>query len=320
VREIFLLPSLPRRESEGSDKPNPEKLNEHSFNGHSMTGELMRVLVCPPGNAGWDSARAGAWRDLGFQHAPDFAVAASQHEVLCRLLSESGAEVLRLPAAEALTLDAAYTHDASLATDYGLVLMNPGKKSRMAEAKTHAEFCGALGIPVLGEVAQPGTSEAGDIVWLDSKTLLIGHGYRTNKNGIEQIRSILAPKNVEVLAAPLPYGPGPSACLHLMSLMSMLDENTILVDLPWLAVETVELLKARKFKLIEIDYSERDTLACNVLALGNNRLVAIEENVKTNQRLREAGFDVRTFAGAEICINGGGGPTCLTRPLLRKPV
>jgi N-dimethylarginine dimethylaminohydrolase len=315
VREIFLLPSLPRPENEGPDKANPD-----NFNGHSMTGELKRVLVCPPGNAGWDSARAAAWHDLGFQHAPDFAIAASQHEVLCRLLGDSGAEVLRLPAAEALTLDAAYTHDASLATDYGLMLMNPGKKSRVAEAQIHADFCGTFGIPVLGEVAQTGTSEAGDIVWLDSKTLLIGHGYRTNKNGIEQIRSILAPKNVEVLAAPLPYGPGPSACLHLMSLMSMLDENTILVDLPWLAVETVELLKARKFRLIEIDYSERDTLACNVLALGNNRLIAIEENVKTNQRLREAGFDVRTFAGVEICINGGGGPTCLTRPLLRKPV
>ena len=103
-----------------------------------------------------------------------------------------------------------------------------------------------------------------------------------------------------------------------MSLMSMLDEQTILVDLPWLAVETVELLKARGFRLIEIEYSERDTLACNVLSLGSMRLVAIEENRKTNQRLRDAGFEVRTFPGSEICINGSGGPTCLTRPLLRQ--
>jgi N-dimethylarginine dimethylaminohydrolase len=102
-----------------------------------------------------------------------------------------------------------------------------------------------------------------------------------------------------------------------MSLMSMLDERTILVDLPWLTVETVELLKVRGFRLIEIEYSERDSLACNVLALGNSRLIAIEENAKTNQRMRDAGFDVRTFPGSEICINGAGGPTCLTRPLLR---
>ncbi len=231
-----------------------------------MTGELLWVMVCPPGNAGWNgSGKAAAWRELGFQHAPDFAVAQIQHEILCRLLSECGAEVVYLPATESLTLDAVYTHDASLATDYGLVLMNPGKKNRVAEAQAHADCCGQLGIPLVGEIRAPGVSESGDIVWLDSRTLLIGDGYRTNKVGIEQIRSLLSSKSVEVLSAPLPYGPGPSACLHLMSLMSMLDEQTILVDLPWLAVETVELLKGRGFRLIEIEYSERDSLACNVL-------------------------------------------------------
>jgi N-dimethylarginine dimethylaminohydrolase len=294
-----------------------------NFNGHSMTGELRRVMVCPPGNAGWGVAgKAAAWRELGFQHAPDFAAAQSQHEILCALLSESGAAVVCLPPAESLTLDAVYAHDASLATDQGLVLMNPGKKNRVAEAQAHARFCGQLGIPVFGEIGPPGTSESGDIVWLDSRTLLIGDGYRTNKAGIEQMRVLLCSKdpqkNVEVLSAPLPYGPGPSACLHLMSLMSMLDEQTILVDLPWLAVETVELLKGRGFRLIEIEYSERETLACNVLSLGQKRLIAIEENAKTNQRMRDARFNVLTFPGSEICINGSGGPTCLTRPLLRK--
>ena len=302
--ELFLVPSLAPSEN---------------FNGHSMTGELLRVMVCPPGNAGWDDSRKmAAWRELGFQRAPDLATAQRQHEVLCRLLREGGAEVVTLPAGESLTLDAVYAHDASLATDYGLVLMNPGKKSRVAEAQAHANCCGQLGISVLGAIGLPGTSESGDIVWLDSRTLLIGEGYRTNRAGIEQMRSLLSSKDVEVLSAPLPYGLGPSACLHLMSLMSMLDERTILLDLPWLAVETVELLKGRGFRLIEIEYSERDTLACNVLALGQKRLIALEENVRTNQLMRDAGFDARTFPGSEICINGAGGPTCLTRPLLRR--
>jgi N-dimethylarginine dimethylaminohydrolase len=296
-----------------------EKLSGQSFNGHSMSGELLRVMVCPPGNAGWgDPGSVAAWRELGFQRAPDFAVAKSQHEVLCRLLTESGAEVVSLPSTESLTLDAVYAHDASLATDFGLVLMNPGKKNRVAEAQAHAAFCGELGVPVFGEIGLPGTSESGDIVWLDSRTLLVGDGYRTNKAGIAQMRTLLEPKGLEVLSAPLPYGSGPSACLHLMSLMSGLDEQTILVDLPWLAVETVELLKSRGYRLIEIEYSERDTLACNVLSLGKKRLIAIDKNAVTNQRMREAGFDVCTFPGSEICINGAGGPTCLTRPLLRK--
>jgi N-dimethylarginine dimethylaminohydrolase len=170
---------------------------------------------------------------------------------------------------------------------------------------------------MLAKITAPATTEAGDIVWLDSKTLLVGQGYRTNAAGLFQLRNCLGPKGVEVLAAPLPYGKGPSSCLHLMSLISLLDQQTALVDLPWLAVETVELLRTRGYKLIEIEYAERDSLACNVLALGDKRLLAFEENPQTNARLRAAGFDVRTFPGAEIGINGGGGPTCLTRPLLR---
>jgi N-dimethylarginine dimethylaminohydrolase len=287
-------------------------------NGHSMTGELLRVMVCPPRNAGWDQAPTTAsWRELGYLHPPECAVAQVQHEALCRLLEQAGGEVVSLPQDDALSLDAVYAHDASLPTDYGLILMNPGKRNRVLEAQVHGELCSRMEIPVLGRILAPGTSEAGDMVWLDSRTLLIGCGYRTNAAGIAQMRSLLTPRGIDALSAPLPYGPGPSACLHLMSLMSMLDEQTVLVDLPWLAVETVELLRSRGFRLIEIDYSERDSLACNVLSLGKKRLIALEENAATNRRLREAGFDVGTFAGSELCINGSGGPTCLTRPLLR---
>ena len=284
-----------------------------------MTGDLERVLVCPPRNAGWGRGEVAAtWRQLGFHHMPDLAAAQAEHDNLCRLLAEAGAEIISLPPSGSHTLDAVYTHDASLPTDYGLILMNPAKTNRAPEARAHAEFGDEHGVPILGEIAAPGTTEAGDMVWIDPKTLLIGHGYRSNRAGIDQMRLLLAPKGVEVISAPLPHGAGPSACLHLMSLMSMLDEQTILVDLPWLAVETVELLRSRGFRLIEIDSVERDTLACNVLSLGSRRLIALERNVKTNERLRQAGFDVRTFRGMELCINGSGGPTCLTRPLLRK--
>jgi len=288
------------------------------FNGHSMVGPLARVLVCSPRTAGWDCPdRVPHWQDLGFRNAPNFAAAQAQHEALCRELQQAGAEVVDLPAAGDLSLDSVYTHDASLATDHGLIVMRPGKPNRVAESARHRIFCESMDIPTLGTIASPGTTEAGDMVWLDAKTLLIGHGYRTNAAGIQQMRDLLRPKGIEVFSAPLPHGGGPSECLHLMSLISLLDEHTALVDLPWLAVETVELLKSRGFNLIEIDLSERETLACNVLALGNRCLLALEENGKTNTRLRHHGFDVRTFPGNELCINGSGGPTCLTRPLLR---
>jgi N-dimethylarginine dimethylaminohydrolase len=284
-----------------------------------MVGVLQRVLVCSPRTAGWSQpARIACWRELGFHHIPIFERAQSQHDLLVIELKNAGAEVIELGPGDDLSLDAVYPHDASLPTDFGLLLMRPGKTNRVAEARHQGASCEVLGIPPLGTITAPGATEAGDILWLDATTLLVGHGYRTNPAGIEQLRALLAPRGIEVLSAPLPYGPGPSACLHLMSLISLLNEHMALVDLPWLAVETVELLKSRGYEFIQIDDSERGTLACNVLALGEKRLLAIEENHKTNNRLRHAGFDVRTFPGSEICINGSGGPTCLTRPLLRN--
>jgi len=309
------------------------------FNGHSMVGKLECVLVCSPRTAGWNQPeRAARWRELGFLHPPDFSTAQAQHEEMCRQLEAAGAEVVEAPPAVDLSLDAVYAHDALLPTDFGLIVMHPGKPNRVSEGKHQAFLCSRLGVFGAGwlldpsqltpgldvfdpamqaKIVPPGTTEAGDMVWLREKTLLIGHGYRTNAAGIKQMRNLLAPMGVEVLSAPLPYGPGPSACLHLMSLISLLDEQTALVDLSWLAVETVELLRARGYRFIEIEPSERDTLACNVLSLGRKRLLALEENQKTNEKLRQAGFDVRTFPGSELCLNGSGGPTCLTRPLRR---
>lgn len=283
---------------------------------NSMVSPLKKVLVCTPKAAGWDSPKASSWKHLGFVHPADFSVAQTQHDELCRQLREAGSEVVNLPACDTLSLDAVYTHDSSLNTNQGMLILNPGKQNRVPEGAAHRKFVEQLGIAIAGEIKLPGTTEAGDMVWLDEKTLLIGRGFRTNSEGIAQMRELLP--RVEVISAPLPYGVGPSACLHLMSLMSLLDEKTVLADLPWLAVETVQLLQSRGYSFVEIDYSERDTLACNVLALGNNRLLAIKENVKTNQKLREAGFDVRIFPGSELGINGGGGPTCLTRPLVRE--
>lgn len=282
-----------------------------------MVAPLRQALVCSPHSAGWDTpGQSSEWQKLGFHHRPDFGMAQAQHHELCWQLQEV-AEVVELPPVSDLSLDAVYAHDSSLPTDYGVIMMSPGKANRRSEARRQADLYRKLGIRVLGEIRDPGTTEAGDMLWLDPHTLLVGSGYRTNPAGIAQLRSMLAPKGVEVLTAPLPYGSGPSACLHLMSLISLLDEHTALVDLPWLTVETVELLKERGYKFIEIDSPERDTLACNVLSLGNKRLLALEENPRTNAKLHAAGFDVRTFAGSELCINGSGGPTCLTRPLLR---
>ena len=276
-------------------------------------------MVCSPKAAGWNHpAESARWRELTYYREPDLTTAEAQHAELRGELESLDVEVLLLPAGEDLSLDAIYVHDASFITEAGALLMFPGKPARRGEPAHHAVFYESQGIPVVGAIRSPGTAEAGDLLWLDETTLLVGHGYRTNDSGIEQIRALLEPQGIDVIVAPLPHGPGPSVCLHLMSLISILDERTALVDLPWLSVQTVQELRHRDFKLIEIYPSERETMASNVLALGEGKLLALEENEKTNLRLRQEGFEVATFYGTEISQNGGGGPTCLTRPILRR--
>jgi len=287
-----------------------------SYGGHSMAAPLKRVLVCSPEAAGWGRPDR-PWRELGYFHQPKGELAGNQHARLVEVLESVGAEVHFLDVDEALGLDAAYAHDASFPTDGGMILMHPGKAARRGEPSRQELFFESQGVPILGRIEPPGLTEGGDIVWLDSGTILIGEGYRTNAEGIEQLRKLVSAMGVEVRKAPLPHGPGPAACLHLMSLMSVLDEREILVDLPWLAVETVRDLEKRGLHLIPIESSERDGMACNVLALGNRKLLAIEENEKTNARLAAQGFELLTFEGSEISANGSGGPTCLTRPFLR---
>src|SRR5580693_9128121 len=131
-----------------------------------MVGALQRVMLCSPRTAGWNHPeRVARWQELGFHHAPDFTTAQLQHEALCRELQTAGAEIVELPSAPDLSLDAVYTHDASLPTDYGVIVMRPGKSNRVLEGQRHAAFCETLDIPIFGHITAPCTTEAGDIVW-----------------------------------------------------------------------------------------------------------------------------------------------------------
>lgn len=281
-----------------------------------MFGTLRQALLIGPRVAGWD-AGAG-WREIGYMHAPAPEAAARQHDAIRSRLLERGVDIVEpdepLPG---LSPDAVYCHDASFPSRRGIVLMRMGKANRTGEPAAHARIYKKEGIPVIGAVEAPGLAEGGDLVWLDEQTLLAGEGYRTNAAGIAQLGGILAEDGVEVIPVPLPFGEGPRCCLHLMSLISVLDHRTMVADLRFLGVPTVEMLKQRGFGFVPIVEAERGTMAANVLALGQRTLLAIAANRGTNARLRDAGFSVLTYEGSEISHNGSGGPTCLTRPLVR---
>lgn len=286
---------------------------------HSEFGLLKKVLVKPAASAYQsDEKLAAEWRKLNFTAKPDLSRAVSEFGIFEEMLKQSGAETLCLPATEGLTLDSIYCRDASIATDYGMIICRMGKPARNGEPAAEKDFFLSAGIPVLGEIEAPGTLEGGDVAWLDKTTLAVGHTYRTNPAGIEQLKALLEPIGVDVLVAQLPHYRGPSDVFHLMSILSPVDKDLAVVYSPLMPVAFRNELLSRGFVLVEVPEQEFDSMGCNVLALGPRHCLMTEGNPTTRIRLEAAGCHVETYPGTEISMKGGGGPTCLTRPLVRE--
>jgi N-dimethylarginine dimethylaminohydrolase len=273
-----------------------------------MWGTLERVLVRPP-----LAEDAEHWRDYGWRAAPDHPAAAAEHERLCGLLEAAGAEVV-VSRHDPGNPDAIYVYDPVLVGSEGAVLLRPGKEGRRSEPSAIAESLEAAGVPIAGELADPVLAEGGDTVWLDEETLLVGIGYRTNPAAVVALGDAFG---VDVVAFDLPHWNGRGEVMHLMSFLSPLDRDLALVYLRLAPVRLLELLAERGIAVVEVPDEEFETQGPNVLALGPRRALALDGNLETRRRMEKAGVDVVVYRGEEISRKGDGGPTCLTRPLLR---
>ncbi|MCK7522345.1 MAG: arginine deiminase family protein [Ignavibacteriales bacterium] len=153
-----------------------------------------------------------------------------------------------------------------------------GKALETGETDAVRDFCLEAGWPVAGEIREPGTLEGGDLVWLDAKTAAVGHGYRTNAEGIRQFRAIVAADGCEVIEVPLPHWDGPGDVLHLMSMLSPVDAKKLLVYSRLLAVPFRNRLLDMGFELLEVPDEEYATMATNVLALAPGTCLALAGN------------------------------------------
>jgi dimethylargininase len=275
----------------------------------SMVGELRRVLVRPP-----LPEDAAAWGEYGWRAAPDPVRAGEEHEALCLLLEEAGAEVV-VSRHDPGNPDAIYAYDPTLVGREGALLLRPGKVGRRAEPEATMAALESAGVPVVGRLEAPACVEGGDTLWLDEETLLVGHGYRTNAEGIAALADAFA--GVTVIPFDLPHWTGPGEVLHLMSYISPLDRDLALVYPRLAPVRLLELLGELEIETVEVPDDEFESMGPNVLALGPRRALALEGNDETRRRLERAGVDVTVYRGDEISRKGDGGPTCLTRPLLR---
>lgn len=297
-------------------------MTEHTgraIGGASNVSRLVSVLVKDPRDA-FATAGPDQWQVLNWTGAPDPELAARQHDAFVALLEADGAEVHRLPSDPAAGLDSIYVHDAMIITERGAVLCRMGKPGggRDGEPGACERWCELSGIPVLGRIESPGRLEGGDLIWLDDRTVAVGEGYRTNAEGIRQLAELLGDLVDRVVPVPLPHWTGPGDCLHLMSLISPVDRDLAVVYSPLLPVPFRQALLDAGIELVEVPEEEFPTMGANVLATGPRRCIMLDGNPVTRSRLEAAGATVRTCQGSEISHKGAGGPTCLTRPILRR--
>jgi N-dimethylarginine dimethylaminohydrolase len=281
-----------------------------------MAAPLKRVLMRSAGSA-MRRAKASEWH-----YGPGFepAKAARQHAELARLVAAGGAAIEWLTDADDGLADSVFTHDPSLMTDHGAVILAMGKALREPEPALHAAAYGRMGVPVLGRIEAPGQVEGGDCVWVDRDTLAVGRGVRTNQDGIRQLANLLGPKGISVHGFDLPLWQGEEACLHLQSVISPLADDLALVHAPLLPAAFYQMLRSRGIALVHGDAEEfhaSNGLSLNVLATAPRQVIAVAGFPKTQAAMEAAGCTVQTFEADALCIACEGGPTCLTRPVLR---
>lgn len=288
---------------------------DRGFGSQSMVDPLRRVLVKRPDEAFAVEDRV-RWHYAG---RPDLEIARQEHDALVNVLREAGAEVLYHDELQPDHADAIYVHDPAIVTDQGAVILSMGKELRRGEETAIARRFEELGVPIHYRLHGEARAEGGDLLWVDHDTLAVGQGFRTNEEGLRQLGEALDPLEVTLIPVPLPYYGGPDACLHLMSLISLVDHDAAVVYLPLLPVPFWRYLIHRGFRFVEVPDGEFASMGTNVLALSPGKCLMLEGNPVTNRRLEEAGCEVFTYRGNEISLKAEGGPTCLTRPILRSP-
>lgn len=248
---------------------------------------------------------------------PKLEIAQEEHDAFVTILRQAGVEVIYHDEFQPDHADAIFVHDPAIVTDHGAVILRMGKGLRRGEEAAISRRLEELGVPIYYTLHGDGRAEGGDLLWVDHDTLAVGQGFRTNAEGLRQLKEALKRIGVTIIPVPLPYYTGPEGCLHLMSLISLVDHDLAVVHLPLMPVPFWQYLKDRGFRFIEVPDEEFETMGANVLALAPGNCLMLEGNPITRRRLEEAGCQVETYQGDEISLKAEGGPTCLTRPILR---
>lgn len=289
------------------------------YGSQSETGKIRSILLKHPKEAFCSQDNIDAnWGNLYYNGRPKYPAVIEEFECFEELLKKEVDHIYYLPYDDNTGLDSIYARDPALITRKGAILCNMGKKQRHEEPFSMGGYLAEIGVPVLGSMVGQGTLEGGDVVWLDEHTIAVGIAYRSNEEGVRQLRDLTTGIVDEIIPVPLPHWNGKDDCFHLMSIISPVDKDLAVVYSRLMPVPFREYLIARGIKLIEVPDAEYTSMGCNVLALAPRKCIILSGNPKTKQMLENEGVDVFEFTGEDLCHKGGGGPTCLTRPIFRE--
>jgi N-dimethylarginine dimethylaminohydrolase len=273
-----------------------------------MTAPLRRALLVRPDTAG-DYAGAG-WRSV-----PDPVGLAREHDAFVELITTLGVEVTVTPAGTGL-VDGCYAYDPVFVTGAGAIVLQMAKPVREGEPERLAAELERLGVPISHRLTGEAVADGGDMLWLDEHTLGVGRGYRTNGEAHGQLTEILAREGVSLERFDLPHHRGPAHVMHLLSVVSPLAPGLALVFEPLAPVTLLEALDERGVRRVHCAVEEVDTQGCNVLAVRPGVVIMAGGNPLTRRALEREGCEVHAYRAEEL-NKGDGGPTCLTRPILR---
>jgi N-dimethylarginine dimethylaminohydrolase len=286
------------------------------YGAQGMVGRLRRVVMRRPGEA-MAAADPAAWH---YTSAIDIDEARRAHDAFVDALLAWDVEVLYHDEPLPDHSDSVFVFDPVLVTDRGTLVLSMGKERRRGEEEPLARTLQDCGVPVLGRLEGDACVEGGDTLWLDHDTLAVGRGFRTNAEGVRQLRGLLGPVGVTVVDYDLPYFTGPEACLHLLSLISPVDVDLAVAYPPLMPTAFWAELKRRGIRLLEVPEEEfAQTQATNVLTVAPRKCIMLDGSPVTKQLLEMADCEVVTFPGEPLSFKAEGGPTCLTRPVLRDP-
>ena len=276
-------------------------------------GRLRKILLCKPDYFQWEEINEVAKKNLSDNPGTfDPKAAIEQHGELVDALRQADVDVRFITPSKPHHY-MVYTRDIGKNVGDGALMGRFRLPVRMGENDLAESWIRMSGFPVYGRI-ECGSLEGGDIHFIDAHTMCVGVGARSSLEGVAAAQKLMDRFGVRVVPVDFDY-----KYLHLDLLFVLVAEKVCIACQAGLPDDFKKMMRDRKFDIIDVSEEEAMELKCNVLSLGDGRVLSTKGNDNVNAALKARGFEVYD-PNLSMFTLGGGGPRCLTFPLERDQV